>query len=87
MLKLNKANEYLQERIKKAKQDPDVTALEINSICGIPIELLDIEEERMINTALCSLLKSNGYITASTISDFYNPNDFYFNNKGYLIVF
>ena len=87
MLNVNKVNECIQSKIREAKQKQDVTALEIFSICNIPIYLLTLEEERVINKVLCSLLKSNGYVTESSISDFFNPNDFYFKNEGYLLVF
>ena len=87
MLNVNKVNESIQEKITKAKQNQGTTALEIFLICNVPIELLTLEEERVINKVLCSLLRSNGYVTESSISDFFNPNDFYFKNKGYLLVF
>lgn len=87
MLNTNKVNEFLQKEIKKAKKNQEATAIEFYSVCEVPIELLTIEEERVINKVLCSLLKSNGYITESSISDFFHPGDFYFKNKGYLAIF
>ena len=86
MLNVKKVNDYIQERILEVKNKTGVAAIILNSICDIPTELLTTEEEKAINKVLCSLLKSNGYITKTRISDFYNPNDFCFKNKGYLII-
>lgn len=86
MINVKQVNDEIQAKIKKAKQKKDVTAIEIFSICNIPIELLMIEEERIVYRVLSSLLKSNGYITETSIHDFFAPNDFYFKNKGYLIL-
>lgn len=87
MLNINKTNEYIQSKIKKTKQDPNTTALELYSICDIPVYLLTLEEEKIVNRILCSLLKSSGYITETSITDFFYPGDLNYKNEGYLLIF
>lgn len=77
MLNLNKVSTYIKNKIQEAK-NKNGTAIELFTICNIPVELLLPEEEKIINECLCSL----DYIT-----DFFQPGDFYLKNEGYLIVF